>query len=82
MTPRQMRPTGGRPEDLGTVQALIEPLVNQYSSSDYQPLPGLIASDGKRTPDRENIQPTRAGLAAAFPTPIARTLGSRAGDRA
>jgi predicted metalloendopeptidase len=64
------------PEDLEHFQALIEPLVNQYSS--YQPLPGL-SIDGKRT-QTENIADL-AGLAAAFDA-YRKTLGSRAGDRA
>jgi putative endopeptidase len=64
------------PEDLARFQALIEPLVNQYSS--YQPLPGL-SIDGKRT-QTENIADL-AGLAAAFDA-YRQTLGSKATDQA
>jgi len=63
-------------EDLARFQALVEPLVNQYSS--YQPLPGL-SIDGKRT-QTENIADL-AGLAAAFDA-YRETLGSRASDPA
>ena len=64
------------PEDLSRFQALVEPLVNQFSS--YQPFPDLRI-DGKRT-QTENIADL-AGLAAAFDA-YRGTLGSRATDPA
>ena len=63
-------------EDLSRFQALIAPLVNQFSS--YQPLPGLNI-DGKRT-ETENIADL-AGLASAFDA-YRRSLGTRATDKA
>jgi putative endopeptidase len=64
------------PGDLSRFQALVEPLVNQFSS--YRPFPDLRV-DGKRT-QTENIADL-AGLAAAFDAYRA-TLGSKASDQA
>jgi putative endopeptidase len=64
------------PEDLARFQALVAPLVNQFSS--YRPLPDL-SIDGGRT-QVENIADL-AGLASAFDA-YRRTLGSRANDKA
>jgi putative endopeptidase len=63
-------------EDLARFQALVAPLVNQFSS--YRPFPDL-SIDGKRT-QTENIADL-AGLAAAFDA-YRGTLGSRATDKA
>jgi putative endopeptidase len=64
------------PGDSARFQALVAPLVNQFSS--YQPLPDL-SIDGKRT-QIENIADL-AGLAAAFDA-YRGTLGRRATDKA
>jgi len=63
-------------EDLTRFQALIAPLVNQFSS--YRPFPE-VSIDGKRT-QTENIADL-AGLATAFDA-YRKTLGSRATDKA
>ena len=64
------------PEDESRFQALVEPLVNQFSA--YEPFPDLRI-DGKRT-QTENIADL-AGLAAAFDA-YRGTLGDRATDKA
>jgi endothelin-converting enzyme/putative endopeptidase len=64
------------PEDLSRFEALVQPLVNQFSS--YQPFPDLRV-DGKRT-QTESIADL-AGLASAFDA-YRTSLGSKAGDQA
>jgi predicted metalloendopeptidase len=63
------------PEDLTRFQALVQPLVDQFSG--YHPFPD-VAVNG-RTSQTENIADL-AGLVAAFDA-YRRTLGARAADR-
>lgn len=63
------------PEDMARFQALVQPLVDQFSG--YHPFPDL-AVNGKAS-QTENIADL-AGLTAAFDA-YRRTLGSRAADR-